>query len=92
MTENEFKKCFTLLENEFGKQNDIMRESWYKFFSIYKVEDLEEVIEHYLKKIKEFPDTSLFEDIEWIVKCRKDDEKKAYREAVKILKVGRPNE
>ena len=90
MTENEFKKCFTLLENEFGKQNDIMRESWYKFFSIYKVEDLEEVIEHYLKKIKEFPFLyDMFEDIEWIIKCRKDDEEKAYQEAVKILKDGR---
>lgn len=83
MTKEEFQKCFTLLENEFGKQPEIMKESWYKSFSIYKIEDLEEAIRHYLKKIKEFPCFSeLLEDVEW---ARKYNAEKAYWEAVKIL-------
>jgi len=87
MIEKDFQECFTLLENEFGEQNNIIRKSWYKYFSIYKVEELEEAIKHYLKRIKEFPSFyNILENIEWIVKCKRDDEKKAYREAVKILK------
>lgn len=86
MTREDFQKCFTLLENEFGKQNEIMKNGWYKLFNVYRIEELEEVIRHYLKKIKEFPEIyGIYEDVEWIIKFKKDDAKKAVQEALKML-------
>ena len=83
MIEKEFQKCFTLLENEFGKQSEGLKEIWYRLFNIYKVGELEEAVKHYLKKIKKFPcPANIIEDVEWI---RKYNGERSYWKAVAIL-------
>ena len=82
MVEKEFQKCFTLLENEFGKQSDDLKEIWFGLVNIYKAGELEEAIRHYLKKIKKFPIPAyIIEDVEWI---KKYNSEKAYWEAMII--------
>ena len=82
MIKEDFLKCFSLLENEFGKQSEELKEIWYRLFNDYKVDDLKETIRHYLKKIKKFPTPAyIIEDINWLVK---DKAEKAYWEAVSI--------
>jgi len=51
MTKEEFEECFAILENEFGKQSEKIKEVCYYLYNIYEVEELKEAIEHYLKKI-----------------------------------------
>jgi len=82
MMKEDFQKCFILLENEFGKQSEERKKIWYELFDIYKVEELEEAVRHYLKKIKEFPcAVDIIEDIEWI---KKYNAEKSYWEAMII--------
>ena len=82
MIEEEFQKCFAVLENEFGKQSDEIKDIWYRLFNIYRVNELEEAIKHYLKVIKKFPlPAIIIEDVEWI---RKYNSEKAYWKAMII--------
>jgi len=83
MTENEFKKCFTLLENEFGKQNNIMREIWYKLFKDYEKEEVEKAIEYYITRIKRFPLIPYIK--EYTKHFKREKAEKCYREALCII-------
>lgn len=83
MTEEDFQKCFTILENEFGKQSIALREIWYELFKNYKKEELKEAIIYYLKRIKKFP---LIPDIkEYTEHFKKEKAEKSYCEALCII-------
>lgn len=82
MIKEDFQKCFSLLEDEFGEQSKELEEIWYELFGDYKVEDLDEAIKHYLKKIKKFPvPANIIGDIEWLIK---DKAEKSYWKAIEI--------
>lgn len=55
MTKEDFLRCFSLLENEFGKQSQELKEIWYNLFKKYKKVDFEEAIKYYLERIKKLP-------------------------------------
>ena len=83
MTKKDFLKCFSLLENKFGKEsNKKLKEVWYEIFKVYKVEELKEAIQYYLEKIKKRPCPAyLIEDLEYLKKCKAE---KAYEDALII--------
>jgi|AntAceMinimDraft_17_1070374.scaffolds.fasta_scaffold04384_7 hypothetical protein len=81
MTKEEFKECFSMLENEFSVQPN-KEKAWYRLFEFHKVEDLKEAVIHYLKKIKEFPYISeIIENTEWIKKWNTE---KSFNDAIDI--------